>query len=445
MTLDELAVRVGEDLATLAQYIDSGLVPSTESYTAADVERIRLIQLLSRRGIDIQAITRALRGQLDLFDRYLAQLFPDGDYPAITLEEAAQRAGVDVTLLGRIWSAAGFGGPSELLTEADVTAAHSLTTALAAGFPEDALLQLVRVYADALNRVGDAEARLFHFYVHENLRTSGLSDEDLARATTEVSERLLGLVEPAVLFFHRKALTRAVRDDLVLHVAEDAGLLAPDDETGRLMAAVSFIDLARFTALTDVMGDAVAAEILNRFSELVRRCVVAHEGRIVKQIGDAFMLVFSDARSAVECALDIRQAAVAEPQFLGTRQGVHWGPILYREGDYYGATVNLAARIVTEAAADQVLVSDDVRARLSDDAEVRFIARGHRSVKHVAEPIEVFEARRPDDDDAAARVVDPVCGMTLSSVDAVARLELEDDELYFCSPACLRRYVATAN
>ena len=87
-------------------------------------------------------------------------------------------------------------------------------------------------YADAMNRVGDAEQRLFHFYVHEPLRASGLTPDELAEATAQVSGQLLSLVEPAVLFFHRRGLARAVRDDLVLHVAEDAGLLPPGRRNG---------------------------------------------------------------------------------------------------------------------------------------------------------------------------------------------------------------------
>ena len=134
--------------------------------------------------------------------------------------------------------------------------------------------------------------------------------------------------------------------------------------------------------------------------------------------------------------------AVAEPQFLGTRQGIHWGPVLYREGDYYGATVNLAARIVAEAAADQVLVSADLRDAVGDVEDVVFLAEGFRTVKHVAEPVEVYDARRTGDDDVSVRTIDPVCGMTVDAAHVVARLRLEDREVLFCSQACLQKFVA---
>jgi class 3 adenylate cyclase/YHS domain-containing protein len=251
-----------------------------------------------------------------------------------------------------------------------------------------------------------------------------------------------GLVEPAILYFHRRGVLRAVRDDLALHLAEDVGLLPPDDETGRLFAAVHFIDLARFTALTDAMGDAAAADVLNRFSDLVRRCALSHDGRIVKQIGDEFMLVFGDPRSALECALDIRAAALAEPQFLGTRQGIHWGPVLYREGDYYGGTVNIAARIVAEAVADRVLVSGPLRDEAGQPDDVEFVAMGRRRVKHVAEPVDLYEVRRPGDDAGLDRTVDPVCGMAVDPSSPAVRLEMDGQDLVFCSQPCLQRFVA---
>jgi class 3 adenylate cyclase/YHS domain-containing protein len=442
MTLTELAERTGEDAATLHRFIELGVLADRDEYTPADVERIGLVQLLRRRGIEPQAVGVALQRQLDVFDRYLAQIYPDEDYSSLTLDEAALQTGVDLGFAQRVRDAGGLGTPSELLTAADLDAMRALALATSAGVPEEALLQLVRVCADALNRVGETEARLFHFYVHERLRAEGLTDQALQAATTHSIDQLIGLLDPTVRYFHRRGLARAVRDDLALHLAEEAGLLPPDDETGRIVAAVCFIDLARFTALTEAMGDATAADILDRFSDLVRRSVANRDGRIVKQIGDAFMLVFGDPRSAVECALDIRAAAAAEDQFLGTRQGIHWGPVLYREGDYYGGTVNLAARIVAEAAADRILVSAQLQGQLSDDADLVFVHGGHRTVKHVAEPIEVYDVHRAGDDRGQDRTVDPVCGMIVDPDSSAARLQFDGRTVMFCSQACLQRFVA---
>jgi adenylate cyclase len=443
VTLDELAARTDETVESLRRLVDVGVLASAGAdFDAVDVERVRLVQVLRRHGIGPDAVGAALAREADLFVRYLDQVYADGDFPSITLAEAAAQAGVPADVAQRVRDAGGLGAAAELLTGADVEAMRSFGVALGAGFPEAALVQLVRVYADCLNRVGDAEARLFHFYVHEPLRAAGLPEAEVDAMTNAAAEQLITLVEPAVLYFHRRGLARAIRDDLALHLAEAAGLLPPDDETGRLLTVVGFIDLARFTSLTDAMGDAAAIAVLDRFSELVRRRVLAHEGRIVKQIGDAFMLVFSDPTSAVRCALDIRDAAVAEREFLGTRQGLHWGPTLYREGDYYGAAVNLAARIVAEARSDGVLVSGDLRARVGDSADVSFVPAGQRTLKHVAEPVEVHEAVRPGEQVTTGRTVDPVCGMPIDADAATVRLHLGGRDLVFCSHGCLHQFAA---
>lgn len=440
LTVEQLAARTGESTDALQRYIAAGLLHDEGGFEPLDVERVRLVQLLARRGIDSTMAIETLHARPELLERYVEQLFPDAVLPTITADDVAEEIGLDRALVGRLWDAAGLDQVSDQLTEEDLTSVRALSIAINIGFPEDALVQMLRVYADALNRVGEAEARLFHFYVHERLRSERMEPAELAAATAAATDQLLALIEPTIVFFHRRGLTRAVRDDLVMHLAEDAGLLPPDDETGRLMAAIAFIDLARFTALTEAMGDAAATDILDRFSQMVRSAVMPCGGRVVKQIGDAFMLVFDDAASAVTCALSIRDAALAEPQFLGTRQGLHWGPVLYREGDYYGATVNLAARIVAEASADQVLVSGNLVGAARSLAEIDFVHAGHRSVKHVVKPVEVFDVRRAGEvDDGDGREVDPVCGMT---VDATAiEVSVGGRDMRFCSPECVTTYL----
>ena len=108
MTIDELAERTGAEIAGLRQYIELGLLADTSDFSLADAERVRLVQSLLRRGIKLEVIAQALGEQPDLFDRYLAQLYPDGQYPSITIREAAERAGADVGLAD-VWGERGAG------------------------------------------------------------------------------------------------------------------------------------------------------------------------------------------------------------------------------------------------------------------------------------------------------------------------------------------------
>src|SRR5262249_39264173 len=155
----------------------------------------------------------------------------------------------------------------------------------------------------------------------------------------------------------------------LLHLQEDTGLVAP----GQLRLAIVFVDLASFTPLTEIMGDEAAAKVLARFSQLVHDAVGRSDGRAVKQIGDAFMLVCRYVGSAVGCALESERHSTAEPEFPAVRAGVQWGEVLYREGDYVGANVNAAARLADAAERHQVLVTAVVKEQAKTVPNVEFV------------------------------------------------------------------------
>src|SRR5262249_14422341 len=161
-------------------------------------------------------------------------------------------------------------------------ALRDMRAALDAGLPEDALVQIVRVYGEALGRVAEAETRLFHVYVHKRLQQQGLTGAELMERTDSVSAALAELVEPTVLDFHGKAWDRAMHDDLVTHLAEEAGLWPTIDADGQVPAAVAFIDLSGFTSLTSAMGDLAAAGVVDRFAAIVRDTVRESSGQVVK-------------------------------------------------------------------------------------------------------------------------------------------------------------------
>jgi class 3 adenylate cyclase len=326
--------------------------------------------------------------------------------------------------------------------EEDVRMLRYCKVALEAGFPEEALTQVLRVYNDALARVADSESQLFHFYVHQRLKTAGLAGLELVDSIQAAGERINPLMEPAILYFHRKAMTRAAREEMVRDLEEEAGLLAEGEVPGQLQAAIVFVDLSSFTSLAEAMGDVKAAEVLARFSNLVRDAVSRWEGRVVKQIGDAFMLVFPDPRSAVACALEVEGRASKEAQFPAARSGVHWGPVLFREGDYVGSNVNIASRLATEAKRHQVLVTGAVRNAAKDLADVEFVRLGKRRLKGLADEIVLFEAK-PSSAEDEEKAIDPVCGMELRPAEVAARLSLEGQERAFCSDECLRQFVAS--
>jgi len=177
--------------------------------------------------------------------------------------------------------------------------------------------------------------------------------------------------------------------------------------------------------------------VVERFSHLVREAAGASDGRVLKQIGDEFMLVFPSSTQATACGSSIMAKVAGEDQFPDVRLGAHAGHALYRDGDYLGGTVNVAARVASQAVRGQFLVTDLIRQEIAAESGITFKAAGRRSLKGVGDEVELFEVvwSRPD------RPVDPVCGMAIDPESGALTLEWRGAALRFCSPACHDRFV----
>ena len=440
LTLDELARRTGEDARTLADWRSRGLIglEHDQLHGHEDIERVRVIRLLVSRGIPIDDVVRSFHeGSLGMrMAAYLDMLFPGEGRPAYSLEEAAERLGMEPASLGRIWENMFAGTQDQFFTEDDLQGLALANAAMQAGLPEEALNQLMRTWTETLGRAADAASRMVHFYVHEQ------GERNTHTGLTEFNE-LSPLLEPSILYFLRKGLLRAVPGDFVLHVEEECGRRPRSDVPGQLQSAIAFVDLAGFTGLTEAMGDVRAAAVLKRYGELVWDAVGHHGGQVTKQLGDGFMVLFHHPRNAVRCMLEIERRVAAENQFPACRAGIHWGSVLYREGDYVGTAVNLSARIASVALRHQVLLSDEARREIGDLPGVSFrrMAGKGVEVKGIASGLTLFAAQLADAADCD-KAVDPVCGMELGEGEIAARVTLDGLERAFCSQNCLRRFVA---
>jgi class 3 adenylate cyclase len=168
--------------------------------------------------------------------------------------------------------------------------------------------------------------------------------------------------------------------------------LEPRDEdapSGSLRATILFVDLALFSSLADVHGDEEAMRVIDRFDQSVREYSLKHDGRLVKQIGDEFMLVFGAASDAVRFAVELHETMSRIERFVALRTGMHSGSVLYRLGDYYGAAVNVAARIASMAMPNAILVTEPVAKAAADDGiDVEEI--GVRGLRGMEDPIPLY-------------------------------------------------------
>jgi DNA-binding transcriptional MerR regulator len=173
LTIDELAQATATPVDTLRAWQDLELLPRPgEGLEPNDIERVRLLRFVQARGVAPEAVARACQTQGDLLGVFVDS-FPgaSGSLPGDrrvrhSPVEAAAANGLDPAVLQRLWMAAGLGDQQEAYDD-DVEAFGWLRTALDTGLLEDALVQILRVFADALGRVADAETQLFHHYVHD--------------------------------------------------------------------------------------------------------------------------------------------------------------------------------------------------------------------------------------------------------------------------------------
>jgi adenylate cyclase len=197
-----------------------------------------------------------------------------------------------------------------------------------------------------------------------------------------------------------------------------------------------FADIAGFTALTEAHGDEKAAELVADFCRAVQAEIPPGRGAHVKTMGDAVMLRLDDPAEAIRLGLTIAGGLMDAHGAPPVRVGLHHGSAIERGGDYFGAAVNLAARVYAVAASGEVLLTAKTAALVPEIEGVFYESRGRHELRNVTEPVELFAAI-PIGDEARGRLpIDPVCRMAVDPDRAAGRLMYDGAAHFFCSLAC---------
>jgi adenylate cyclase len=215
-------------------------------------------------------------------------------------------------------------------------------------------------------------------------------------------------------------------------------------------ATFLFADIAGFTALTEAHGDEEAAELAASFAAAVRTELPARDAAHVKSIGDALMLRIPDPGEAILLGLCITGDLMRDHGAPAVRVGLHHGPAVERDGDYFGAAVNLAARVSAAAVGGEVLLTAQTAALAPALEGVVYEARGRQELRNIAEPVELVAAVRVGEAAGGELAVDPVCHMAVDPERAAGRLVHGGAAYFFCSLECAgvfarhpERYAAT--
>jgi adenylate cyclase len=429
MSLDEFAALVQLEPAQIGDWAALGLLdPAGEGcFDDLDLLRLMAIRHYEALGYDAERLAAGIKsGEVEPFlGEYI---YPRG--AQLTVNEAAERVGVDRELLGDMRTALGWVRPGFL--EEDLRMLEGFKAIADAGMPREAVLEGARAFGDTLRRLAEALVRLVHVHFHERLLEEGLSEEEVIRQIHGLQEAALPLLDRVVERVHHEHFLQADIEDAYVHLVDTD----PVGGRGSVEATLVFIDIEAFTQLTESEGDQAAVDTMTRVDSIVRTLALAHDGKVVKNIGDALMLAFRRSTDAVRFAGALHEAARDDASLPGLRVGMHCGPAIYRAGDYIGTTVNLASRVTTTATAGQTVLTEAVAQKLGDGAPVEPV--GVRMLRGAERPVQLYRLSQREERR------DPACGRSVQAP-PTARLRQGDEELWFCSEQCLRKFLETAH
>ena len=396
-TRAELAARTGLPAAFVDRLCDLGILTAAANglYTEGDVRRARILHSLDAAGMPLEAVGEGVRrGIVDLgfVDDPAYALFTG--LTDETFREASARTGLPIELLFTIREAMGSPAPTpeDRLRHLELEAIPAVKLQFDYGVRQEVIERTLRAYGDSLRRMADVEADWWMSDVIQPVLDSGGGLMDVGPRTSEFSNQLQGLGGPQILALYRGQQSNAWMKNFFqsfeagMHAA---GLYQPIERP----PAICFLDLSGYTRLTEERGDAAAADLAARLSRLVQKTSGQHGGKPVKWLGDGVMFHFRDPGPGVVAALEMVDGA-REAELPAAHVGLHSGPVLFQEGDYFGRTVNVAARIADYARQNEVLVSDDVVAASENVPGVAFEAIGPVELKGLTEAVSLHVARR---------------------------------------------------
>jgi adenylate cyclase len=390
---EELAGLVPTTLDQLQRLLELGILqPDGEGrFDSAQVHVVRLMAGFEAAGISIEDVARGVRnGQLSF---PLGLFMPEPAPITTTYEQLASEVGRSPELVRRLSTEFGIapGADDRVRSEdAEILLLVLRTLELAS---DEELSRFARLYGGSIQRLVAAGIQFFDRAVRERVGALSLPDEAKDALVYEKGAEythLISRLTPWLQARHRERILVEYLVSLTEGFMDERGI-APRQP--RQLPAIAFLDLSGYTTLSEERGDEAAAEVAASVAEVVQEVAVGHGGRPIKWLGDGVMMHFADPPAAVVSGLDLIEAterAISAP----ARVGINAGPVVAQEGDYFGTTVNVAARIADYAGPREVLVSEQAREAAAMDDAIAFELVGDVALKGVLRPVRLHRAVR---------------------------------------------------
>ena len=392
ITAQELAALVPCSPEHAARLAELGLLHAGEDglYPLSDVHVVRLMAAFEDAGISLDDVARGVAaGELSF---PLGLFLPEPVEATATYAGLSAELGRDPSLLRRLGGELGFPRPEDdRLRDEDAEMLKLIVTTLDLA-DDDELSRFARLYGGTIQRLVGSGLQFFDLAVRQKVATYDLPNEEKDGMVYERAGRYTELVQGLVSWLQRRHREHAVLEYLVGvtdQFMEERGITPKQQKQP---PAIAFLDLAGYTALADERGDEAAAALASDLAGVVHEAAQTQGCRPVKWLGDGVMFHFSDAGTAIRSGLELlekTEKAISVP----ARIGIDAGAVVVQEGDYFGRTVNIAARIADYARPHEVLVSDAARQSAGLD-EVEFELIGDVPLKGVSRAVRLHKAVR---------------------------------------------------
>jgi adenylate cyclase len=399
LSASELADLAGVTEAEVDRLVGLGVLVARDGagpFLETDVPKVRLATACEQAGLPMEGIAAAIRaGRLSFAFLEGAPYQQWAVRSARTYRQVSQETGVPLELLGSALESMGFArmAPEELIREDELEVVPLLQLGFSSGFLDQVWsTRLGRGYQEGLGLIAGVEREVWQARFMAPMLAAGA---DRQAAMEWAAQRAADLdptpvLDRALLGAYRRQQELAWVEQLVEDIEAALEATGALGRPGRV-PAMCFLDLVGYTRLTEERGDAAAAEAAETLAVLVGRSAREHGGVPVKWLGDGVMVWFREPSGAVLAALDM-VARLPESGLPPAHVGVAAGPVVVQGGDYFGRTVNLAARIAARAGPGQVLVSGGVAAS-APPTGVTFVEVGELRLAGIARPVRVLEAR----------------------------------------------------
>jgi adenylate cyclase len=393
VSLERTADRAGVSVAYVTRLAELGLIGDDGEFGEGDVRRVQIIEALERAGMSVDNVGLLVRR--GMFSLAFIDAAGNHVFAALgdaTFAEVSDRTGVPIEVLMTVREAVGGRTPTpdDRVREDELAIVPLLAMQHELGFRPPAMERALRVYGDSLRRIAETEAEWWRSEIQERMIADGATEDEVGRLAGEISPRLSAVSDEAIIAMYHAQQRLAWSVNIVNGIAramEEAGLHTRDARP----PAMCFLDITGYTQLTQERGDSATAALVERMNRIVQRVAVEHDGRPVKWLGDGVMLYFPDPARAVDAALVILRSLGVE-DLPPAHVGLHAGPVVFQEGDFYGQTVNVAARIGEYARPGEVLVSSEL-VEVAVGADASFDEIGAVELKGVSGAVRLFSVR----------------------------------------------------